>query len=141
MIAPADTCCCECFCCFECCECYLLLSIVHHRLLNYCNSYTYTYLGVDITPTLNWSYQLRKTIATVKDRGLRMAGCMLSYRQKLHFVKTVIVPAATYAFPLAYLTPADLAKLDSLYSRICKQALGLPTCTTTALVWTMVSWE
>ena len=41
---------------------------------------------------------------------------MLSYKQKLHFVKTVIVLAATYAFPLAYLTPADLAKLDRLYS-------------------------
>ena len=64
-----------------------------------------------------------------------MAGCMLSYRQNLHFVKTVIVPAATYAFPLTYLTLADLAKLDRLYSRICKQALGLPTCPTTALVF------
>ena len=113
---------------------------------------------------------MQKTIATVKDRGIRMAGCMLSYTQKLHFVKTVIVPAATYAFPLAYLTPADLAKLDMLHSTICKQALGLPTCTTTARVfedrakfgmgmpsltvnytnlvnplyihcWTMVSWE
>jgi len=46
----------------------------------------------------------------------------------------VIIPAATYAFPLAYLTPADLAKLDRLYSRICKQAMGLPTCTPTAMI-------
>ncbi len=95
----------------------------------------YTYLGVDMTPTLNWSFQLKKTIDNVKERGLRMASCMLSYRQKLHFVKTVILPAATYAFPLAYLTPADLAKLDRLYSRICKQAMGLPTCTPTAMIF------
>ena len=60
---------------------------------------------------------------------------MLSYRQKLHFVKTMILPAATYAFLLAYLTPADLAKLDRLYSRICKQAMGLPTCTPTAMIF------
>ena len=95
----------------------------------------YTYLGVDMTPTLNWSFQLKKTIDNVQERGLRMASCMLSYRQKLHFVKTVILPAATYAFPLAYLTPADLAKLDRLYSRICKQAMGLPTCTPTAMIF------
>ncbi len=30
------------------------------------------------------------------------------------FVKTVTLPAATYAFPLAYLTPADLVKPDRL---------------------------
>ena len=95
----------------------------------------YTYLGVDVTPTLNWSFQLKKTIDTVKERGIRMASCMLTYRQKLHFVRTVILPAATYAFPLAYLTPADLAKLDRLYSRICKQAMGLPTCTPTAMLF------
>ena len=88
-----------------------------------------------MTPTLNWSFQLKKTIDNVKERGLRMASCMLSYRQKLHFVKTVILPAATYAFPLAYLIPADLAKLDRLYSRICKQAMGLPTCTPTAMIF------
>ena len=95
----------------------------------------YTYLRVDMTPTLNWSFQLKKTIDNVKERGLRMASCMLSYRQKLHFVKTVILPAATYAFPLAYLIPADLAKLDRLYSRICKQAMELPTCTPTAMIF------
>lgn len=27
----------------------------------------YTYLGVDITPTLNWSFQLAKTIEIVRD--------------------------------------------------------------------------
>ena len=95
----------------------------------------YTYLGVDMTPTLNWSFQLKRTIDSVKERGLRMASCMLTYRQKLHFVRTVILPAATYAFPLAYLTPADLAKLDRLYSRICKQAMGLPICTPTAMIF------
>jgi len=61
----------------------------------------YTYLGVDMTPTLNWSFQLKKTIDSVKERGLRMASCMLSYRQKLHFVRTVILHAATYAFKLS----------------------------------------
>jgi len=58
----------------------------------------YIYLGVDMTPTLNWSFQLRKTIDSVKERGIRMASCMRTYRQKLHFVRTVILPAATYAF-------------------------------------------
>ena len=41
----------------------------------------YTYLGVDMNPALNWSFQLKKTIDNVLKRGLRMASCMLLYRQ------------------------------------------------------------
>jgi len=53
---------------------------------------------------------------------------MLSYQHKFHFVRTVILPAATYAFLPAYITPVNLAKLDRLSSSICnKHAMGLPT--------------
>ncbi len=64
-----------------------------------------------------------------------MASCMLTYRHKFHFVGTVILPAATHVFPIAYLTPADLAKLGRLYSRISEQAMGLPTCTLMAMTF------
>ncbi len=75
-------------------------------------------MGSGMTPTFNWSLQLKKTIDSVKEPGLRMA--MLPYQHKLHFVRTVILPAATYASLLAYITPANLAKLDRLFSSIYK---------------------
>ena len=45
---------------------------------------------------------------------------MLSYRQKIDFINTVIVTSATYAFPLAYPTRTDLGKLDKVYAEICR---------------------
>jgi len=60
---------------------------------------------------------------------------MLTHKQKLHYVQTVIIPSATYACPLAYLTPTDLAKLDRLYASICKKALGVPISTPTSMIY------
>ena len=59
---------------------------------------------------------------------------MLSRTQKLHFIKTVVVTKASCTFPLGYMCPTDLAKLDSMYSRICKRSVGTPSSSPTALV-------
>ena len=59
----------------------------------------YTYLGVEITPTMNWSYQLDKMINTVRNKGEKLHRSMLSYRQNTDSIHTVTVPSATYAFP------------------------------------------
>ena len=72
---------------------------------------------------------------TVQNKGEKLHSSMLSYRQKNDFINTVIVPSATYAFPLAYLTRTDLRKLDKVYAKICKQALGLPSSCPTAMVF------
>ena len=82
-----------------------------------------------------WSFQLEKTLNEVKQRGDKLQDSMLSYKQSLHFIKTVIIPAATYVFPLAYLTQTDLGKIDRIYARICKQALGLPKATPTSMIF------
>ena len=95
----------------------------------------YTYLGVEMTPTMNWSYQLEKMLKEVESRGDKLRDSMLSYRQSVHFIRTVIVPAATYAFPLAYLTPPDIGKLDRICARTCKRTLGVPTATPTCMVF------
>ena len=80
--------------------------------------------------TSNWSFQLDKMLAEVRKRGEQ-----LSHMHSLDFIKSVIVPAATYAFPLAYLTSTDLKKLDKIYSRICKRAMEVPGSTSTCMVF------
>ena len=95
----------------------------------------YTYLGVDITPTMNWAFQVDKVMGEMKEIGHKLDECMLSRTQKLYFIKTVIATKAAYTFPLGYLCPVDLAKLDSIYSRICKKSVGLPMSSPTALVF------
>ena len=79
---------------------------------------------------MNWSYQLD----TVQNKGEKLLSSMLTYRQKPDFINTVTVPSATYAFPLAYLTRIDLGKLDKVFAKVCKQALGLPSSCPTAMV-------
>ena len=95
----------------------------------------YTYLGVDITPTMNWAFQVDKVVRDMKDNGEKLEDSMLSRTQKLYFIKTVIVTKASCTFPLGNLCPTDLAKLDSIYSRICKKSVGIPLSSPTALVF------
>ena len=95
----------------------------------------YTYLGVAIKPTMNWAFQVDKVMRDMQDNGEKLADSMLSRTQKLYFIKTVIVTKASCTFPLGYLCPTDLAKLDSIYSRICKKSVGIPAYSPTALVF------
>ena len=95
----------------------------------------YTYLGVDITPTMNWAFQVDKVMREMRENGERLEDSMLRRTQKLYFIKIVIVTKASCIFPLGYLRPTDLAKLDSIYSRICKKSVGIPSSSPTALVF------
>ena len=95
----------------------------------------YTYLGVDITPTLNWAFQVDKIMRQMKDDGQKLEESMLSRTQKLYFIKFVIRTKAACTVSLGYLCPTDLAKIDSIYSRICKKSVGIPASSPTALVF------
>ena len=95
----------------------------------------YTYLGVDITPTMNWAFQVDKVMREMRENGERLEDSMLSRTQKLYFIKTVIVTKASCTFPVGYLCPTDLAKLDSIYSRICKKSVRIPSSSPTAFVF------
>ena len=58
------------------------------------NNEPHTYLGVDITPTMNWAFQVDKVMRDMKDNGQKLEGSMLSRTQQLYFVKTVTVAKA-----------------------------------------------
>ena len=84
---------------------------------------------------MNWAFQVDKVMRDMKDNGEKLEDSMLSRTQKLYFIKSVIVSKASCTFPLGYLCPTDLAKLDSIYSRICKKSVGIPSSSPTTLVF------
>lgn len=94
----------------------------------------YKYLGVLITPTLNWSYNLNTIREEMKFRAEKTVNCLLARHQKVQVQETNIKPYVSYSFPLGTLTEADLGQLDAMYARICKTIYRLPMSTPTAMV-------
>lgn len=68
----------------------------------------YAYLGIQLLPTLDWYSQNLQ----LKTQCLLQAPP--SIRQKLHLLKTVIIPFITYTFHVAPYSPTDIADLDKL---------------------------
>ena len=94
----------------------------------------YTYLGVELTPTLNWSYQLDKVRKKALEKGCNVLQSFTTPAQTLQYVQSCIRPYLTYAFAITMHTPNDIAKLDSVLTRIAKKAYRLPVSTPNALV-------
>jgi len=94
----------------------------------------YRYLGVLITPTLNWSYNLKTIREEMRFRAEKTVNCLLACHQKVQVQETNIKPYISYSFPLGTLTEADLGQLDAMYARICKTIYRLPMSTPTAMV-------
>ena len=94
----------------------------------------YKYLGVLITPTLNWSYNLNTIREGMRFRAEKTVSCLLACHQKVQVSETNIKPYVSYSFPLGTLTEADLGQLDAMYARICKTIYRPPISTPTAMV-------
>ena len=94
----------------------------------------YTYLGIELTATLNWAPQMAKVIKETTRRGDNIQKSFASPLQCLQFIHRCIKPYITYSFPLAMYSTQDIAKLDGLISRIAKRSMQLPLGTPTALV-------
>ena len=94
----------------------------------------YKYLGVWITPTMNWSHNLVSILEEFRDRASKLSVSMLSSRQKMRAQASKIKACVTYSFPLGTLTEADLAKLDGMNARLCKKINGLSNSAPTAII-------
>ena len=81
----------------------------------------YKYLGVWMTPTMNWSHHLVviSILEEFRDRSSKLSVSMLSSRQKMITQASKFRACVTYSFPLGILTEADLAKLDGMNARLC----------------------
>ena len=94
----------------------------------------YRYLGVLLTPSLNWSHQRAALVDTVIEKADGILRSMASDEQKLRLIDTLLRPHIRYSLCTGAYNSADIACLDGLLTRLAKYALRLPTSTPTALV-------
>ena len=94
----------------------------------------YKYLGVWLTPTLNWRHQHK----ALKESAIETADAILrspaSAAQRLRLIETLLRPRIRYSFATGAYTAADIAQLDGLLACTAKYAWHLPRGTPTALV-------
>ena len=94
----------------------------------------YTYLGFELTMTLNWRHLYDRVVRQTQQAGAALARCSARPQQKLRVLRTCICPAIHYHMPLAPYGPGDIARLDALVTQIAKQCCQLPRGMATALV-------
>ena len=94
----------------------------------------YKYLGVWLTPSINWRHQQAALTEAAIDKADSILRSPASASQKLRLLETLLRPFIRYSFSTGAYTAADITRLDSIMSCAAKFAWGLPRCTPTALV-------
>ena len=94
----------------------------------------FRYLGVHFTMHLDWSHQLHLTTKALRSmlKGIKASNAKVY--QKMRTIKSCIRSKVRYTFCVAPYTDRDIQDIDSLISRACKCAHGLPTYLAQAFV-------
>ncbi len=94
----------------------------------------YKYLGVWVTPSLNWQHQRAALAEAAVEKADSILRCPASAAQKQRLLETLLRPHIRYSFSTGAYTAADIARLDSIMSCAAKFAWRLPRGTPTALI-------
>jgi ribonuclease HI len=94
----------------------------------------YKYLGVQVTATLDWQHQRMETEKALMEKKTNLLKSRADETQRMHMLKTSIIPALTYGFCVTAYTPAQLRSLCSKVLTIAKECYGLQKGTPNAAV-------
>ena len=94
----------------------------------------YRYLGVEMTLTLNWKYQISTVIANVAKKAGAISTSLCSPSQQIQYIQSSIRPYLTYSFPLAAYSLHDIRRLDAAIARVAKRAYGISLSTPTHFI-------
>jgi hypothetical protein len=94
----------------------------------------YKYLGVLLTPSLNWTHQMSELTVASIERADGILRSMASCKQKLRLVDTLLKPFMEYSFSTGAYTINDIARLDSLVAQVAKHAFHISPSSPTAMV-------
>ena len=93
----------------------------------------YTYLGIQLVPSLKWNLQKEFTLKKAKQQGQLLANSPASLKQKIHILNTVIKSRIAYAYYAVPFSKPDIKKLDKIISKITKEACRIPGSTSNIL--------
>ena len=93
----------------------------------------YTYLGIQLTPSLKWNLQKKITINKVKQQSQLLANSPASLTQKIKILNTVIKPRIAYAYYAVPFLKPDIQKLDKILSKLTKDICHIPKSTANIL--------
>ena len=89
----------------------------------------YTYLGINLAPSLKWKTQINTTTAKVIKQCQALLACPATMKQKINMADTVIRAGIAYNFyAVPYSIPA-IKKLDKKIIALHKTICGIPKCT------------
>jgi hypothetical protein len=71
---------------------------------------SYTYLGIQLIPSLKWNLQKEITINKAKQQGKLLAASPASLKQKIKILNTVIKPRIAYAYYAVPFSKLDIKK-------------------------------
>ena len=94
----------------------------------------YCYLGVMLTPSLNWKHRVMALGEAVIEKADGILRSMASDRQKLRLIDTLLKPYIRYSLSTGAYKASDISSLDSLVARAAKCSMRLPSSAPTALV-------
>jgi ribonuclease HI len=94
----------------------------------------FTYLGVDITMTLDWRPQHQKLLSKTKEKLQHLNSSYATPEQKQKIIDTAIKTAVAYALCVTPCSPNDIKMLDNILTTTVKRAHGLPRSSPTAMV-------
>ena len=90
----------------------------------------YTYLGINLAPSLKWKTQIHTTTTTKIIKQCKdLVACPATMKQKINMANTIIRAGIAYSFyDVPYSLPA-IKKLDKKIIALHKTICGLPKCT------------
>jgi hypothetical protein len=89
----------------------------------------YTYLGIQLVPSLKWNLQTHITTNKLIHQCKQLAKCPATIKQKISMVDTVIRAGIAYSFYAVPYSLPTIKKLDKKIIGIQKTICGLPKCT------------
>ncbi len=94
----------------------------------------FTYLGIDMTLTINWQHQYKKMLGKVRNLSRALYHNRATSGQKVNMINTLVRPAIISTSMVASYTALQIRTLDGLVTGMIKRAYKLPRSTPTALV-------
>ena len=89
----------------------------------------YTFLGINLVPSLKWKTQINTTTAKVIKQCQALVACPATMKQKINMADTVIRAGIAYSFYAVPYSIPTIKKLDKKIIALHKTIWGLSKCT------------